>query len=93
MSAIIIETIQALLFGETWYIGLLVFLILAIGFLKMWKYAGAIIIPMIIILETQYYDRVASTPELVWPMAMLLFLALGIALYTLNLGVSKRGDD
>lgn len=94
MDASTITTIfEGLLFGETWYIGILLFLILAIALLKMWKFSGAIIIPLIIIVETEYYERLnADTGNLVWPMIMLGLTALTVAVYTASEVAKKRRD-
>ena len=77
--------LEALLFGSTWYFGILIFIIVSIAIMKMWKYAGGLIIPMIIALEVQYYNRLAeSGGEFSWAMIVLLILAVGIALYTIS---------
>jgi len=76
--------LEALLFGSTWYFGILVFITLSVGIIKAWKYAGALIIPMVLALEVAYYNRIGSEPEFIWPMICLLVLVIAIAGYTVN---------
>lgn len=70
-----------LLFGETWYIGLLVFIVIAVFAMKQWKYSAAFIVPIIFALEVAYYEHIDASGRLVWPMVTLLFLAVGVSLY------------
>ena len=87
--------LEALLFGSTWYFGILIFIIVSIAIMKLWKYAGALIIPMIIALEVQYYNRLADNivisgvvGDFSWAMIILCLLAIGIAVYTVS--VAKK---
>jgi hypothetical protein len=82
MSAIIEQTFEALLFGSTWYFGILIFIIMAVALMKMWKYAGALIVPLIMALEIAYFERLDETGNFIWPMLILLFLAFGVAVYS-----------
>jgi len=81
MTTIVAEAIEGLLFGSAWYFGILIFIIMSLAIMKMWKYAGALIIPFIIALEVQYYNRLSETNEFAWPMIALLMLAVGMAVY------------
>lgn len=74
---------EALLFGSTWYFGILIFIALTIAIMKAWKFAGALIIPMIVALEVAYYDRIGATPEFAYPMVLLLLLVIGVAGYSI----------
>ena len=82
--------LEALLFGSTWYFGILTFMILAICIMVAWKYAGALIIPMVLALEVQYYNRLDASPDFAWAMITLLCLIIGIALYTVNVVKNDR---
>ena len=73
--------LEALFFGSVWYFGILIFIVLALAIMKIWKYAGALIIPMIIALEVAYYSRLSETPEFAWAMLALIILAISMALY------------
>ncbi len=79
---------EALFYGSGWYIGLLIFIVFSLGIMKAWKYAGALIIPIIIAFEVTYYQRLDTNGEFAWPMLVLLFLVVGIAYYT----VTHHGD-
>ena len=81
--------LEALFFGSAWYFGILVFIILAVCLMKTWKFAGALIIPMIIAMEVQYYNRLEETPDFAWCMVVLLFLIVGITLYTISVVKQK----
>lgn len=76
------DYLEGLMFGSMWYIGLVIFMILAIALMKMWKYAGAFLIPIIMALEVAYFNHNDIYGSMLWPMVILLFLAFGIALYT-----------
>ena len=81
--------LEALLFGSTWYFGILIFMLLSICIMVTWKYAGSLIIPMVVALEVAYYNRLDINGEFVWAMLVLLFLVVGIAIYTVDV-VKKR---
>lgn len=89
---IISQIFEELLFGSTWYIGLIIFLILAIALLKMWKYSGAIVIPILLVVEVKYYEHNTVTGDLIWPMIFLGLTALAVAIYTLSLLAKSRRD-
>ena len=81
MSTAVEQALESLLFGSVWYFGILIFIILALSIMKIWKYAGALIIPMIVALEVAYYSRLEATPEFTWAMLALLLLAAIMAIY------------
>lgn len=84
VETVVEQAFEAILFGSTWYFGILLFFALTIGLLKAWKFAGVLIIPMIIALEVQYYNRLdESSGEFAWPMICLLILALATAANTI----------
>lgn len=80
--------LEALFFGSVWYFGILIFIVLALAIMKMWKYAGAIIIPMIIALEVAYYERLNQYGNFIWAMFALIILAILMAAYAI-LGKDK----
>lgn len=90
MSALMGGVVEGLLFGSAWYFGILIFFILAIALLKMWKYSGAILIPLLLVLENEYYQRETGSGDMIWPMVCIGFLILSIAVYTV-MG-AKKGD-
>lgn len=80
MSAV--ETaLTSLFFGEVWYFGILIFIILTLTIIKMNKYAGALIIPFVVFFEVQYYDRLGDYPEFAWAMLALLVFVIFIGVY------------
>lgn len=79
---------ESIFYGSGWYIGLLLFITVSIGLMKAWKYAGVLIIPIIVAFEVTYYERLDTNPEFAWNMIILLFLVVGIAIYTLT----AKGD-
>jgi len=79
---------EALFYGSGWYFGMLIFITFSIGIMKAWKYAGALILPIIVAFEVTYAERLDTNPEFAWNMLVLLFLALGIAYYT----ITHKGD-
>ena len=82
--------LEALFFGSAWYFGILVVILLVICIMKTWKYAGALIIPMVIAMEVQYFNRIEETPDFIWCMICLLFLIIGISVYSIN--IFKKGS-
>lgn len=93
MSAEAIEVaLEAVFFGSMWYLGIMVFMMLSISIMKLWKYAGALIIPLIVALEVEYYNRLDIYGNFIWAMLILLLLAFGIALYTVT-SYNKKGGD
>lgn len=77
-----VETaLEALFFGSVWYFGILIFIILSIAIMKMWKYAVAIIFPFIIAMEVNYYTLLSTNAEFAWAMLSLLMLAVFMAGY------------
>lgn len=84
VAAAVEAALEALFFGSVWYFGILIFIVIALAIMKMWKYAGALIIPMVIALEVAYYSELDSNPELVWAMIALILLALLMALYAVT---------
>lgn len=88
----VLETVnsafESLFYGSGWYIGILIFMTFSIGLMKTWKYAGALILPIIVAFEVTYYNRLSTNPEFAWNMLILLFLAIGIAYYS----VTHKGD-
>ena len=77
--------LEALFFGSTWYFGILVFILLTVCLMKTWKYAGALIIPMVIAMEVQYFNRITLYPDFAWCMVVLLFLVIGIVAYSISM--------
>jgi len=75
------ENLIGLFFGDVWYLGILIFIILTLIIIKLWKYAGALIIPFVVAIEVQYYTRLDDNPEFAWAMIALLFLVIGVAVY------------
>lgn len=85
MTSEIEIALEALFFGTAWYFGILVVILLVICIMKTWKYAGALIIPMIIAMEVQYFNRLEESPDFAWCMVVLLFLVVGIATYSISM--------
>ena len=83
--------LESFFFGEVWYFGILIFIALAIAVMKMWKYSGALIIPLIIALEVEYYNRLDVYGNFIWAMFILIILAILVAGYSLNEALNKRG--
>lgn len=83
VQTVVEQAFEAILFGSTWYFGILIFFALAIGLLKAWKFSGVLIIPMIIALEVEYYNRLDSSGTFAWPMICLLILAMAVGAYTI----------
>ena len=84
VAAAIEAAFETLLFGDpAWIFGLILFMILTVVLMKLFKYAGALVIPLIIALEVMYYERNDQYGVYVWPMIILLALAILVAAYTL----------
>lgn len=90
MTNIIETTLEALLFGSTWYFGFLIILMFSIGIMKAWKYSGAVLVPLLIVMEVAYYQRVSDTPELVWAMICFFVLILAVASMTVLESTHKK---
>ena len=73
--------LEALFFGSVWYFGILIFIVLVIALMKMWKWSVAFVFPMIIALEVAYYNRLDEYGNFIWAMLSLLFLAISMAVY------------
>ena len=82
-SVALADAFETLFFGEGWYLGLLLFIILCIALIRSWKLAGALIIPIIIGLEVEYFDRNDIYGSHIWPIIILIILALFVAMYAL----------
>ena len=74
---------SSILFGDMWYIGLLIFIILTVFAMKQWKYSAAFLLPIIFALEVGYYEHLDVYGNFVWPMIILLFLAIGVGIYAI----------
>jgi hypothetical protein len=90
-ASIVDAAFESLFYGSGWYFGILLFITFSIGLMKAWKYAGALIIPIIVAFEVTYYQRLDTNPEFAWNMFVLLFLVIGIAVYTVT-SMKKKGD-
>ena len=88
VAAAVEAALEALFFGSVWYFGILIFMVIALTVMKLWKYAGALVIPMVIALEVAYYERLNVYGNYIWAMIALLFLALIMAIYPFM----KKGD-
>ena len=81
MTTAIENALIGLFFGDVWYFGILIFIILALVIVKLYKYAGAVIIPFVVALEVQYYNRLSENQEFAWAMIALLILVIMIGAY------------
>ena len=89
MSAV--ETaLEAMLFGSAWYFGYLIILTLTVGLIRAWKWSGVLILPLLFVIETQYYNRLSINPEMVWAMIVTGILILFTAIYTLYEAKQER---
>lgn len=88
VAAAVEAALEALFFGSVWYFGILIFIIVALAIMKIWKYAGALIIPMIVALEVEYFNRLDIYGNFIWAMIVLLILALFMAFYA----ITHKGD-
>lgn len=73
----------SLFFGEGMWLGLLLFIGICIGLMKQWRWSGVIILPIIIMMEVEYVDRLVDDQNMGWPITVLLIFALFTALNTL----------
>jgi len=80
-SVAVDSVFESLFYGSGAWLGLLLFIILCVGLIKKWKYAGALLIPIIIGMEISYYDRLSEGGNFVWHMLILLVLAVFVGLY------------
>ena len=82
------EAFEAMFFGEPgWVMGLLIFFALSIALLLKWKYSGVFLIPIIVGLESLYYDRLQTTPNTyryAWPMAILLIFVVFVVYHMIT---------
>lgn len=84
MTTIIEETLISLFFGDVWYFGILIFIILTLVIVKLNKHAGALIIPFVVFFEVQYYARLEDSPEFAWTMLCLLVFVIFIGVYIIT---------
>jgi membrane protein YdbS with pleckstrin-like domain len=59
--------------------------------MRKWRYAGVLIIPIVLALEVAYYQHLDGTGMLIVPMVILLILAVVVGLYALM--SEGRNDD
>ena len=81
MTSAVETALIGLFFGEVWYFGILIFIIIALIIVKIWKPAGALIIPFVVAMEAQYYTRLEDNSEFAWAMLALLMLVIFMAAY------------
>ena len=84
MTSAVETALIGLFFGEVWYFGILIFIIMALAIVKTWKPAGALIIPFVVAMEVQYYTRLDDNGEFVWAMIALLMLVIFLAVYIIT---------
>ena len=82
-SVALADAIETLFFGEGWFLGLILFIILCVALIRSWKLSGALIIPIIMGLEVAYFERNDIYGSHIWPIIILLVLACFVAMYTL----------
>jgi uncharacterized BrkB/YihY/UPF0761 family membrane protein len=74
--------LESIFFGDYWFLGMVLFIILGLVVVKLWKFAGALIIPCIAYLEVQYYELAQTDQNFVWAMFIMIIYAIMIALYS-----------
>ena len=84
MSSAVDQAFESLFFGTGAWFGLVLFITVCVGLALKWKYVGALLIPVIIGMEVEYYDRLNSGGNYVWHIFILLCLALFIAFRTVS---------
>jgi hypothetical protein len=89
-AIIVEEVLSTIFFGSFWYIGLLIFMFVSVFLMRKWKYAGVLIIPIVLALEVAYYEHLDSTGMLIVPMVILLILAFVVGFYAL---MSRNKND
>ena len=78
---------ETLFFGNAWFIGLLLFMILSVALIAISKYCVVFVIIITILFEVEYYTRLDEYGNHVWKMIILLFFALFVCIISL---VDKR---
>jgi len=75
---------ESLFFGTGAWIGLLIFMMLSICLVMIWKYSGVFVALIIILFQIEYYNRLDIYGNHVWKMIILLLFGLFIAIYTVT---------
>jgi hypothetical protein len=68
-----------LMFGQLWFLPLLVIALLCIIIVKVEKYAVMIVIPALIVLEGLYFQHNSATGSMIWAMISSLLLMFFVA--------------
>lgn len=82
-----------LLFGEVWFIPLLLIAVVCIVLVKVEKFAAVIVIPCLLVLEGLYYAHNDSMGSLVWAMLCTLLLMFFIAAMSVLQHKRKKKED
>jgi len=72
----------SLFYGEGAILGLLLFMLICVGLVRKWKPTGALVFPLIMLLEVEYYTR-WDNGNYFWHMFSLIIFGLFIAIYTI----------
>jgi len=77
------QVFEVLFFGSGMWLGLLLFIILAISLVQKLKEAGILIMPIIIWMGIEYATRINNDPQkFIWPV-IILFLIASFIIYKL----------
>ena len=77
------QVFEVLFFGNGMWLGLLLFIILAISLVQKLKEAGILIMPIIIWMGIEYATRINNDPQkFIWPV-IILFLIASFIIYKL----------
>lgn len=87
--SIVDDAFESLLYGSGSIIGILLIITISVALMIKWKYAGALIVAPLSLLEYEYYTRLSTTPSLAVNMVITLISIIFIAIYTM-VGLGKR---
>lgn len=73
------DQIQGIMFGELWFLPFLLIGLLCIVIVKLEKYAVAIVIPALLVLEALYYTNNSASGSMIWAMVSSLVLIFFVA--------------
>ena len=81
------QDFETLFFGNGWFIGLMLFMILAVVLVAISKYCTVFVVIITVLFEVEYYTRLDTYGNHVWKMIILLFFTLFLCI----VAITKKG--
>ena len=84
------QAFESLFYGTGSWLGILLIIILTLGIVLKWAYAGALVLPVIIWMSYDYYQKIQEGGGYHWHFIVLLVLATFIIFYMAEYNYKRR---